>query len=304
MNRILIFSLMMVISLIFTKSYGQVELKTEYIGSSRYTNGDNVKTNGKGDAKVFSLSANIPLSVQVDENQKPVMAWGLGLSGEYTTFSNKKMEDDFGPDKIVNANLSLYHLRPLSAKWSILASLGVGVYTSHTDLSKLGFHNLMANGGVIFIRHIRSNLDVGLGPVVNTLLGYPMVFPGVYVKWNTQGNYEVNVSMFNGLEASAGKRFSEQFKLNLVAAFNGSLALENKNNKKLMFTHQYFYTGLQPEIKLGDSWSISALAGLAAGRTAYYQERTLKSIFKSDDNVHHPHFGAAPYGSVSLKFDF
>lgn len=304
MNKILRLSLITFLTVVLVKAYGQVELKTEFLGSSRYTNGNNIKTTDKGGAKVFSLNANIPLSVEVDENQKPVKVLGIGFAGEYTTFSNGKIEDVVGPDKIVNANLSLYHLRPMSEKWSILVSLGIGVYTSHTDLSKVGFHNLMANGGVIFIRHIRNNLDVGLGPVINTLLGYPMVFPGVYVKWKTHGNYEVNVSMFNGLEASAGKKFSEHFKLDIIAAFNGSLALENKNNKKLMFTHQYFYTGLQPEIKLGTRWSISALAGLAAGRTAYYQERTLKSIFKSDNNVHHPHFGAAPYGSVSLKLDF
>ncbi|UAY56547.1 DUF6268 family outer membrane beta-barrel protein [Arachidicoccus terrestris] len=304
MNMILRLSLITLLSVVLAKTYGQVELRTELIGSSRYTNGSNIKTTDKGSAKVFSLNAKIPLSVEVDENQKPVKVWGLGVAAEYTTFSNGKIADVFGPDKIVNANLSLYHLRPMSEKWSILATLGVGVYTSHTDLSKVGFHNLMANGGVIFVRHIKNNLDVGLGPVINTLLGYPMVFPGVYVKWKTNGDYEVNVSMFNGLEASAGKRFSEQFKLDMVAAFNGSMALETKNNKKLMFTHQYFYTGLQPEINLGEGWSISAIAGLAAGRTAYYQERTLKSIFKSDDNVHHPHFGAAPYGSLSLKLDF
>jgi hypothetical protein len=296
-------SLIVILMVFFTwHAKAQVEIKSEYIGNSSYTNADNVKTKAKGNAKIFSLNARIPLSVEVDEDHKPVKFWALGIGASYTSFSNKSMEPGFGPDKIADANLTLMHLWPMSQKWSMLAMAGAGVYAEHTQLSKIGFKNVMGNGGVLFIWHLRKNLDVGLGPVVNTLLGYPMIFPGVYVNWRTQGDYEINVSMVNSLEASAGKKFNDHFKLNLIASFDGSMALENKGNKKLMFTHQYFTTGLQPEFSIGKTWSIAATAGLAAGRSAYYQERTLKSIFRSDDNIHNPHFGAAPYFSLSIKF--
>jgi len=279
----------------------QVEIKTEYIGSSRYTNGDNIKTKGRGSAKVFSFDARIPISVEVNEAHQPVKFWAVSIGASYTSFSNKAMDADFGPDRIADANLTLLHLWPISQRWSMLAMAGAGVYSGHTELSKIGFKNVMGNGGVLFIWHLRKNLDVGLGPVVNTLLGYPMIFPGVYANWRTLGDYELKVSMVNSLQVSAGKRYNDYFKLNLIASFDGSMALENEGKKKLMFTHQYFTTGIQPEFSISKTWSISATAGLAAGRSAYYQERTLKSIFRSDDNIHNPHFGAAPYFSISVK---
>jgi len=304
MFKMLGLSIILMITLTCVKLNAQIELKTEYLGASGFKNADNVKTGGKGDARVFSLSARIPLSLQVDENNKPVKAWGIALGGSYTSFSNHNIGPDFGPSKIADANISLFNLRPISEKWSILAMLGVGVYTGHTDLSRVGISNMLGNGGVIFIWHIKKNLDAGLGPVINTLLGYPMIFPGVYVNWSTQGDYEVKVSMLDGLQASIGKRLSDHLKLNLVAEFDGSMALENSGGKKLMFTHQYFSTGLQPQLKLAGALSISATAGISAGRAAYYQQRTLKSIFRGDDDVHNPHFGAAPYFSLSLKYGF
>ncbi|MGS2764228.1 DUF6268 family outer membrane beta-barrel protein [Sinomicrobium sp. M5D2P9] len=281
----------------------QVELKTEYMGSSGFRDADNNKTGGKGDAKIFSVNARIPFSVKTDENNKPTV-WGIGIGGSYTSFTNRNMDRAFGPDKIANAQVSLFHLRPIAERWSILAMLGAGIYTGHTDVSKVNLSNVLGNGGVIFIWHLRDNLDVGLGPVINTLLGYPMVFPGIYVNWELKGNYELKVSMLNGLMVSAGKQLHENFRLKLIAELNGALALEKINDKKMMFTHQYFVAGLQPELILGKSFSIPVTAGISAGREAYYQERNLKSIFKSDDDERNPRFSAAPYFSIALKYKF
>jgi len=90
-------------------SYGvsaQVYLKGGYIGSSSYKDADNNKTGGKGDAKVFAGGIQIPLSVKMSENNKPI-AWGIGLGGSYTSFGNKNMPENSCPTEILNAQLSL-----------------------------------------------------------------------------------------------------------------------------------------------------------------------------------------------------
>ncbi|MGS2741627.1 DUF6268 family outer membrane beta-barrel protein [Sinomicrobium sp. M5D2P17] len=281
----------------------QVELKTEYIGSSGFRDADNNKTGGKGDAKIFSVNARIPFSVKMKENNKPTV-WGLGVGGSYTSFNNENMDRALGPDKIVNAQVGLFHMRPIGEKWSILVMLGAGVYTSHTEVSDVQLNNVLGNGGVIFIWHLRDNLDIGLGPVINNIVGYPMVFPGFYFNWELNGRYELKASAVDGLAVSAGMQLHENFKLKLIAELNGTLALEKIDGKKMMFTHQYFVVGLQPEFILGKSFSIPVTAGISAGREAYYQERNLKSIFKSDDDNRNPRFSAAPYFSLALKYKF
>lgn len=280
----------------------QIELKTEYIGSSEYKDIDNQKTGGKGGALVLSGMAQIPLYLKMDENNRPT-AWGVALSGSYTDFESKHISKDLCPAEILNAQLSVTHLRPISRKWSMLASVGAGSYTAHTNLSDITMSNVLGHGALAFIWHLRDNLDVGAGVAVNTSFGYPMAFPAFYVKWRLEGRYEVNVEIMNAFEVSAGIRFNDMLRLKVMTSANGSVALEKINGKDMMFSHQYYTVGLRPELKFG-KFSMLATGGISAGRTAYYQERSLKAFFKTMGREHDPHFTTSPYFSVALRYGF
>jgi len=195
-------------------------------------------------------------------------------------------------------------MRPISKKWSIIASLGAGTYMGTADLSKVKMKNILINGGVIFIWHIKDNLAIGVGPMVNTSFGYPMAFPAFYVNWELRGKYEVKVSMVNAFEVSAGMQLHKNMKLKVIAEMDGSLALQKVGDKDMMFSHQYIITGIQPEFILGKKLSIPVTFGISATRNAFYQERSLKAFFKAMDREHDPHFGVAPYASVALKYGF
>lgn len=280
----------------------QIELKAEYIGSSKYKDIDNQKTGGKGDALILSGMAQIPFYLKMDENNHPT-AWGIVLGGSYTNLSNKYIPKELSPSEILNAQLSLIHLRPISKKWSILAGAGVGFYTAHADLSDITMKNILGHGALTFIWHLRDNLDVGAGLAVNTSFGYPMAFPAFYANWRLDDRYEVNVEMMNAFEISAGVKFNDMFKLKLMSSVNGSLALEKINGKDMMFSHQYIVAGLRPEFKFS---KLSALVtvGISADRTAYYEERSLKAFFKTMGRENDPHFTTAPYFSATLRYGF
>lgn len=280
----------------------QIYFKAEYIGSSKYRDIDNNKTGGKGDAKVFSGGLQIPLSVKMNENNRPTV-WGVGLGGSYTSFNNKNMSRELSPDEILNAQIALMHMRPISKNWSILASLGGGVYTANKNLSKVGMRNFLASGGVIFIWHARKNLDLGIGPAINTSFGYPMAFPALYLNWELSGRYQVKVSMMDAFEVSAGMQMNKNFKLSVTGEMGGSLALEKIDGKKMMFSHQYMVAGLRPEFVFG-KLSIPIIAGISADRPAYYEERTLKAFFKAMDREYDPHYSVAPYVSAGMKYTF
>src|SRR5690606_39793409 len=74
--------------------------------------------------------------------------------------------------EIMNLQLGVYHLRPLNDKWSLRASAGIGIFTPSTDFSTVSFKNVLASGGIVFIRHLKPNLDIGGGVAINSSLGY------------------------------------------------------------------------------------------------------------------------------------
>lgn len=284
-------------------SFSQAYLKTEYIGSSNYRDMDNNKTGGKGVAKIVSGGIQIPFSIKMSEDNRPIV-WGIGIGGSYTSFDNKNLPEYLCPPEILNGQIALMHMRPISSKWSVMASLGVGVYTAHVDLSKIRMKNVLGSGGVIFIYRLKDNLDLGAGLAVNTSFGYPMAFPALYLNWSLSGRYEVKVSMMNAFEILAGMELHKNFKLSVVGEASGSLALENVDGKDMMFSHQYVVAGLRPEFIIGKSLSIPVTVGVSAYRPAFYTERSLKAFFKAMDRDNDPNFSVAPYASAAIKYKF
>ncbi len=300
-----------------TAANAQISFKTEYIGNSHYmhmtedeSKSDNPGRalhsekvgNSKGSSLVYSGNASIPFYMKMNENNRPT-AWGVGLGGSYTSLSNKNFSDDMAlPSEIMNLSLGFFHLRPLGEKMSMMASLGAGIFTPHAKFSKIGWEHVLANGAVVFIWHLRPNLDLGAGVAVNTSLGYPMVFPAMYLNWRLDRKFKVNISMMNGIELSGGYEFNDWFKLSLAFEMNGQMALVKKDGKRMMFNHQYMAVGLKPQIKLGKTGlSLFAMAGLNAFRPAEYSELTLKAMFVNNDSYY---FRPAPYASAGIQFGF
>ena len=281
----------------------QVSFRTEYIGNSGYyylPPGEKPREkigNSKGSAMVYQGAVNIPLSMKMNEKNRPT-AWGIGLGGSYVSLKNRNFSDEM-VSEIMNIQLGVYHLRPLNDRWSMRASLGGGIFAPTTDFSKLTFKNVLGSGGLVFIRHLKPNLDIGGGVSINSSLGYPMIFPAVYVKWKLHGKYDVNVEVIEGLELSAGYDFNDRFKLSYAIEMNGQVALLKKDGKDVIFSHQYIVTGFRPELKLGKTGlTMTGMVGLNLYRPAAYSDRTLKGVFASDNDYF---FSVSPYASVGLK---
>ena len=292
----------------YTAAGAQITFKTENIGNSHYMYlpGDDAKPEkvggSRGSSLVYSGSAGIPLYMKMNKRNRPT-AWGIALSGSYALLDNRGFTGDMTlPSEIMNLSLGLFHIRPLGEKMSMMASLGAGVFTSFARFPDIGWEHVLGSGGVIFIWHLRPNLDLGAGLAANNSLGYPMVFPALYLDWRLEGRFKVNVSMMEGIELAAGYEFNDRFRLSLAFEMNGQMALLKQNGKRMMFSHQYMVAGLKPELRLGRSGlSLFAMAGLSAMRPAEYSELTLRAMFASVDSHY---FRTSPYASAGIKFGF
>lgn len=280
----------------------QVWLKTEYIGSSGFRDADNKKVGGKGDMKVIQGGVNIPVFMKMDENNHPT-AWMVGLGASYASMDNKDLSE-YMESQIFNAQLAVSYIRPLSKKWSLLASAGGGLFMNTGSLAYARWDHVMGVGMAAAIWHLRDNLDLGMGVALNTSFGYPMVFPALFVDWRLEGRYMVNVSMMDGVEISGGMQLHKLLRLKLVGSMNGMLAFVERDGKDKIFTQQYITTGLQPELTITKSLSVPITVGLSAYRAAFYDDRTLKAMFKSMDREYDPHFSPAFYTSIAVKYGF
>lgn len=284
----------------------QASFKTEFIGNSGYwylPSGDKPKEkigDNKGSAIVHQGAVNIPLSMKMNENNRPT-AWGAGLSGSYASLNNQNFTDNM-VSEIMNLQVGIYHLRPLNDKWSMRASVGMGVFTPSANFSKIRFKNVLGSAGLVFIRHLKPNLSIGGGLAVNSSLGYPMVFPAVYLNWKHNGKFNIKAELIDGLDVSASYAFKPNLKLALAFEMNGQMALLKKDGKEVIFSQQYIVAGLRPEVKLGKTGlTMTGMMGLNLYRPASYSDRTLKGMFASTNDYY---FSASPFASVGLKWDF
>ncbi|MDU1905199.1 MAG: DUF6268 family outer membrane beta-barrel protein [Dysgonomonas sp.] len=277
----------------------QISIKSEYLTSSKFKDEDGSEIGGKGDLKTIDANIRIPVSVKMNENNRPT-AWAIGLGGTYAAIGTKNLSKDYYISEILNTQIGLMHLQPLNDKWSILATLGVGLYTS--DLKRISGKHLLGQGGVLFIRHAKPNFDWGIGAAVNNALGYPMIFPSFYLDWKLEGKYELVFSMYDSFELGVSTLIADNFKVALVGEMKGLMAAVEKDGKSMYFINQYGYLGIRPELIISKSFSIPITCGISFSREAYFQSKTLKALF--ENNEKYPHFGVSAYLSIGLKYGF
>ncbi len=296
-----LYYLLFFILLVCQQTQAQVYFKTEYISSTSYKNGENKFPGAKGDLKIMQGGFRIPLSVKMNGQNRPT-AWVIGCNGAHASMNNKKLPKALCPSEMLNLQIGLTHTRPLNSKWSILATVGAGLYMDNDNLTKARWDNILGQGAVVFIRHLRPNLDLGVGAALNNTFGYPMLFPALYLNWRLEGRYEVNVALIDAVRVSVGMNFNRHLKLSLVAEMDGMMALAEKNGKKMYFTQQYVIVGLRPEFTLGKSLSIPLTLGITPVRSAFYSKRSLKEYFSGDDSD--PYFKLGFYCSFGVTWKF
>ncbi|CAM3909678.1 MULTISPECIES: DUF6268 family outer membrane beta-barrel protein [Flavobacterium] len=298
-SSFLILVLLLIMSI---KTIAQVSIKTEYFGSSSYKDNDGNKVgNSKGSAMVYQGNIKIPISMKFSKDSLTII-WGVNASGAYAALNNKNFSQYLVVSNITNVQLSIFNIRQLNKKWSLITFAGAGIYTNETKISKINSNSILGSGGALFVKKINSKLDLGGGLALTNALGYPMLFPTIYVNYNSDEKYTFRVSMLSGFQGSAGYNFNKTFLLNLIAEMNGQLALLKKDGKDVMFTHQYIVTGLRPEIKINNNISLPITIGVNAIRSVYFNDRTLKSIF--NENATNSKFDFSPYVSAEINYKF
>ncbi len=106
----------------------------------------------------------------------------------------------------------------------IIVSCGGGVYALFTNSSKVKLDYSLGNVGVVFIRHLKTNLNLGGGLAVVVRLDIQWYFQQCTLIGRFKEITFVNVSMVTGLDAKAGLSpviyFGKHLTLSVIAGIN------------------------------------------------------------------------------------
>ncbi|MDL2299175.1 DUF6268 family outer membrane beta-barrel protein [Bacteroides sp. OttesenSCG-928-E20] len=276
--------------------------KTEYTSASSFKNdeGDNL---GSGDLLKFSGRYSFPLSVKQNYQGQPIL-WAVTLSGSYAAMNNRDMLLDTNPGNILNVGLNLTHQRPLSEKWSLIATLGSGVYTAPKAIS---VKSILVNGGVIFVYRVANNLDLGVGVGLTNSFGIPIIMPMALISWRLSGKYAVNVDIANAFEVSVSTHLTNRFKIKLVGIeMTGMSSVMDTNGKSMIYSSTSMSSYLAPEWKVDKATTLYLGAGGTWLREVTVTRRTLKDFFDNMFSGDKPklHFKPAGYLVAGVRLSF
>lgn len=155
---------------------------------------------GSGNMSRISLAYNAALAKK----------WSVGLSADYVTMDNTGEAAAINDSRIVNAGMSVNYLQPLTRKWSLIVSLGAGVFAPADEVR---LKSILGSGGAIFVCHINGNLDIGGGAGISNSYGVPMLMPMLYVSWRRNGRFSFNVDMLSRIRVAASMAAGRRFRL-------------------------------------------------------------------------------------------
>lgn len=282
-------------------SYAQVYISYDYMPSS--TLKDELGNQyGSGDMQVLSGSYNLPFSVKFNE-RKQVTAWSATIRGAYATLSNRGQARDLNPDNIINGSLNVSHIRPLSKKWSLIASIGGGIYAPTHEVSA---KSILANGGIIFVYSLNKDMNIGVGAGVTNSYGVPMALPMFYFSWERSGKYEFKIDMSSGLKVSAATWFNKKIKVELAALeMDGMSAVTKIEGKSKIYSTVMLKSYLSPSFYINDKTSFYLGIGGNWIRGISISDRSLKGFINSfkDDNDD-PTFGVSLRLTTGFRYSF
>lgn len=285
---------------IFQAEAQQLEISTSYLSRSAFTDKQKVSY-GKGELYRIGLIYNQPLSVRLNDYGEPIL-WTASIQGSLYDLRGTGEAANQNPDDILNASINVTHIRPLSERWSIIATLGFGIYSAPKEIS---WGSVLANGGCLFIYKVNDIFSIGGGIGLTNVYGTPMVVPMTYVKWNPKGRLEFDLNILSGIKASAQTWFGQNFKLrwNLLE-MEGITSVIKKEGKNKLYSSMMLSSYLTPSFYFNKKLSIFLDVGVDLVRTCKINDREIKYIFGGQKDEDKRHFRPAGKLGVGIRYGF
>jgi hypothetical protein len=223
----------------------------------------------------------------------PIYSKGDEETGAFSELSNKidirrhefRMElpageTEYFPDTVYAIKDELVLIKSLPNDWYTVTVGSLGIYS---DFENIDQDHFLFEGGLIIVKKINRNLDLGLGPVFTYAFGEAVLIPAPFVKYQSEGNvtFEVKFPRF----ATLGYTFSEDFQVRFAARslYNnyrlGDERAEDPNGKSTVIVFSDITLGLESSIQLFDEIFLDLAIGRTVNRTFYVNDDNGDELF-------------------------
>ena len=284
----------------FTESHAQGYLKVEHLTSSELKD-ELGNRYGSGNMQVVSGGYTLPLSIKRFDNGQ-LRSLSVGVSASFTKLENEGKALEMNPDDIFNANLGLSYLQPLNRKWSMMAVLGAGIYSS---ISEITSKSILANGGAVFIVKLNENVDLGFGAGVTNSYGTPMAMPMLYFSWHPNWKLKFQIDLTNSLKVAASTEIG-RLRLELIGIeMDGMSAVRNIDGQSKIYSMVMLKSSFRPSFRINNHFGIFLEAGGNWVRSISVTDRSLKAFFNTfKEESNDPYFKTAFRMSGGFEFKF
>ena len=284
---------------IVAEAYSQVTIQWDYLTNSSFRNNDKMIC-GEGDLQRLKACINIPLSVKPDQWDK-LRVWNATMTVTHGWLDNDGLASELNPSQLINANISVSHIRSLNENWMLIASLGAGIYAPTNNVS---FKSLLANGGLIFAYHLTDNFSVGLGAGLTNSYGAPMVVPMGYLNRQSRGRVEAQLNISNGVKADIKIKATKKLTVDITPIeFDGMSAVIKYGGKDKLYSMFMIRSFLAVDMNLWKGVSLFGGAGGVLLRNTSIQERKTGNLFSGDD-ANKYRFNTTPQFSAGTRYKF
>lgn len=299
MERYAVILLAMIMTATFAKAQ-QVEVSGGMLTSSKFKDSEH-NDYGKGSMQQYNIKYTQSLSTRLSEDGRPI-AWSATFASSYDRIDNSDMAAQYNPGEILNASLTVSHLRPISARWSIIASLGAGIYSAPKEIC---WSSVLFNGACISVYKASDAVSLGGGVGLTNAYGAPMVVPMAYLRWTTSGRTTLDLTVVNGIKAVAAHKFTTRFSLAWnILDMNALMSTVKVDDKHKIYSSMMLRSFLQPTLRLGKKSSVCLSAGTNLVRTRKLTDRSIKYMFKPTRHADKRHFTPSAYFALGYKYGF
>lgn len=279
----------------------QVQINADYHTRSNFVSKDDKDAKiGDGDMMRYSLKYIQPLSLRLNERHQP-KAWALSVNATFAKLDDNDAACRWNPNQILNVGATISYLTPISQKWSIMASLGAGVYA---QADHIRWQSVLGNGSCIFAYKATPYLSIGAGVGLTNAYGPPMVMPLFYLNWKRGDKYQFEVNMVNMISAKASTRFNKNFKLTLTAIeMDNITAVVFAEDKAQIYSSMMMKTYLTPEYYFAPKFSVFGNAGINFSRSSRISDRKIGAMFSNLGGADY-RFKPAGFFSFGLRHGF
>lgn len=281
--------------------YAQGYVSYDYISAS--TLKDKLGSEcGSGNMQIVSGAYNVPLSVKYNDRGQ-LIAWSTSVYGAYGILSNQGQAKELNPENILNGSLNITYIRPISKKWSIIASIGGGIYAPTNEVS---VESILGNGGIVFVYKLNKNMNIGVGAGLTNSYGVPMILPMIYFSWQKTGKYEFKVDMSSGMKVSASTWLNKKIKVDFfVIEMDGMSAVTKIERESKIYSTVMLKSSISPSYYITPKTSFYVGIGGNWARGVSISNRSLKGFFNNfKENNGSREFSVALRLTTGFRYSF